>query len=295
MKAGENRLGNEKENRAEMRKIYLICGMFLLLSLSAMAVQPLWVIRAANNIRRAVTVAKRAKTAGQLVVALGKCSNSLPDEEVGRLARIASRPNGLKELNQLLGRANFIGRYGDEAGHLILQDTYLRIAIKNGRLTEKTASEVFARLQGTPGLTSLLSKINSSNFSQAKGHMRELEIALSAQRRGFTTISLGQKFADGVKKGDTDLDVFLRKNGRNFAIESKAYSGVVPDTMVKADAESLITFCRTIGGTTPVFCFETPPSGFTRHFLAEKGVKCLVGTPEEIMAKLDVLSNIMGR
>ena len=106
---------------------------------------------------------------------------------------------------------------------------------------------------------------------------------------------LGQKFADGVKKGDTDLDVFLRKNGRNFAIESKAYSGVVPDTMVKADAESLITFCRTIGGTTPVFCFETPPSGFTRHFLAEKGVKCLVGTPEEIMAKLDVLSNIMGR
>ena len=125
--------------------------------------------------------------------------------------------------------------------------------------------------------------------------MRELEIALSAQRRGFTTISLGQKFADGVKKGDTDLDVFLRKNGRNFAIESKAYSGVVPDTMVKADAESLITFCRTIGGTTPVFCFETPPSGFTRHFLAEKGVKCLVGTPEEIMAKLDVLSNIIGR
>lgn len=266
--------------------------IMLFLSLNVSAAQPVWVIKALNNIRRAIAVAQKTKTAGRMVIALGKCSNSLPDEEIGRLARVASKPDGIKELNKILGQANFIGRYGDDVGHMVLQDTYLRIAIRNGRLSERAASEVLNHLGGTPGLTSLLSKINSSNFSLAKGHLRELQIALTAQRRGFTPISLGQKFADGIKGADTDLDVFLRRNGRNYAIESKAYSGIVPDTMVRADTESLISFCQNIGETTPVFCFETPPSIFTKDFLTRKGVKCLVGTPDEIIAKLDILSNI---
>lgn len=245
-----------------------------------------------NNIRRAVLVAQKAKTAGRCAVALGKCANALPDAEINRLAQIASQPNGLKTLNKILGKANYIGLYGDESGHLILQDTYLRIAIKNNRLSNKIAEETIEYLSGTPGLTSLLSKINSNSFSQAKGHLRELEIALSAQKRGFSTVSLGQKFTDGLKKGDTDLDVLLHRNGKNFAIESKAYSGLVPDTMVKSDAESLVAFCKEIDGAIPVFCFETAPSKFAQYFLSEKGVKYIIGTPEDIVAKLDILSNI---
>ena len=264
----------------------LCCGY------SVYAAPPVWIVNAMNNIRRACIVAKNANRVSKIAVSLGKCANALPDDEIAGFAKIAAKPNGLKELNQILGKANFIGKYGDEAGHILLQDTYLRIAIKNGRLSPQMASEALERLGGTPGLTSLLSKVNSSSFSQAKGHLRELEIALSAQKRGFTPISLGQKFADGLKKGDTDLDVFIRRNGINFAIESKAYSGIVPDTMVKADAESLVAFCKEIKNTIPVFCFETPPSPAAQYFLSQRGVKCIVGTSDEIIAKLDIISTI---
>ena len=268
--------------------------LFLILfgSFKYFSAQPIWIVNALKNIRRAVMVAQRTKNATKLAVALGKCANALPDAEINRLARIASKPNGLKEMNKILGAANLPGKLGVEAGHLVLQDTYLRVAIKNGRLSKKVAAEAMEQLGGTPGFTSLLSKINSSSFSQAKGHLRELEIALFAQKRGFTTISLGEKFADGLKKGDTDLDVFLFRNGKKFAIESKAYSGIVPDIMVKADAESLIAFCKEINNTIPVFCFETPPSAFAQYFLTKKGIKCLIGNSDEIIAKLDILSNI---
>lgn len=273
-------------------KRVLLCSILFILAFNAFAAQPIWVVKTMNNIRRAILVAQKAKTAGKVIAALGKCANALPDDEINRLAQIASKPNGLKEVGKILGKANYIGKYGDEAGHLILQDTYLRIALKNGQISKKVATEALEHLGGTSGLTTLLRKINSSSFSQAKGHLRELEIALAAQKRGFSTVSLGQKFADGLKKGDTDLDVLLRKGSKNFAIESKAYSGKVPDAMVKADAESLIAFCKEIDGTVPVFCFESMPSRTAQKFLSKRGIKCLVGTPDEIVAKLDILANL---
>lgn len=274
--------------------VILLTGVLALnFSVNSMAApQPIWVVKTLNNIRKASIAASKAATAGKAIAAVGKCAHSLPDNEIEHLAKIAAKPEGLKEIGQLLGAANFIEKYGDEAGHLILQDTYLRIAIKNGKIPSSMADDVMKGLAGTPGLTTLLRKINSTSFSQAKGHMRELEIALQAQKRGFSPVSLGEKFADGLKHGDTDLDVLIRRGTKNFAIESKAYAGFVPDDMVKADAESLIVFCQEIGQTTPVFCFENPPSELAQAFLKRHGIKCLIGTAEEIAAKLDFLSSL---
>ncbi len=277
-------------HKTVMRRTLL--GVMLALSLNASAAQPTWLISTLNNIRRAIAVAGKAKTAGRVALALGKCSKALPDEEIEHLARIASKPNGVKELNKILGAANFIGKYGDDAGHLVLQDTYLRIAVQNGHISKQMASEILNHLGGTPGLTSLLSKINSSNISLSKGHMFELATALSTQKRGFTTISLGQKFSDGIKKAETDLDVFSWRDGKKFALECKAYSGNVPEIMVREDTESLLAFCRKVDGVMPVFCFESPPSAYIKDYLARKGVTCLAGTPDEIATKLDILSSV---
>ena len=266
--------------------------LIVLSEFNVMAAQPIWVVKNLNHIRRSIVIAKRAKTAGKVAVSLGKCAHALPEAEINRLAKIAAKPQGIKELNQALGKLKLPMKYGSEAGQILLQDTYLRIALRNDHLSPQKASEILKHLGGTPGLTSLLKKINSSNLALRKGHMRELEIALNARKRGFDAVSLGQKFADGLKKGDTDLDVLLRRDGINFAIESKAYSSIVPDTMVKADAESLAVFCREVGNTIPVFCFESPPSKTAERFLLQKGIKCLVGTPEEITAKLDLISSL---
>lgn len=268
---------------------FLIACFLLLFSFDASAVSPVWVVQTVNNIRRAVsTASKGVKVAGTL----GKCANALPESKIDELADIAKAPNGLKDLNQILGKANYIGRYGDEAGHLILQDTYMRIAIKNGRISKEMAEQTKKHLTNVPGLTSLLSKINSTSFSQAKGHLRELELAIHSQQRGFIPVSFGQKFADGLKKGDTDLDVLLHRNGINYAIESKAYAGKVPDTMVRADAESLLAFCRSVENTKPVFCFESEPSDAMRIFLKERNIECIKGTAYAIAAKLDIISNL---
>lgn len=276
------------------RSIALLAGTLLLCCSinSTAAPQPVWIVKTLNNIRRATVAASKAAKAGKVIAAVGKCAHALPDEEIDDLARIAAKPNGLKEVGQILGAANYIGKYGDDAGDLILQDAYLRIAIKNGKISASKADDVVKGLAGTPGLTTLLRKINSTSYSQAKGHMQELEIALQAQKRGFQPVSLGQKFADGLKHADTDLDVLIRRGSKNFAIESKAYAGFVPDDMVKADAESLLVFCNEIGQTTPVFCFESEPSTLAREFLKSRGITCLVGTAEEIAAKLDILSAI---
>ena len=263
-----------------------------LIALGALEAQPVWVVQALNNVRRAAQVASKAKHGAKIALVLGKCHRALPEAEIEKLARIAAKKNGLKEVGEILGKMNFVTKYGDEAGHLILQDTYLRIAVRNGHLSHGMASSTLKHLGGTPGLTTLLRKINSVNPSQVKGHLRELEIALSTKKRGFETISLGQKFADGLKGGDTDLDVFVRRGKINFAIESKAYSGPVPGEMARADAKSLAVFCKDVKNTMPVFCFENEPNLHTKAFLKSNNIRCLWGTPEEIAAKLDVLSSI---
>lgn len=273
-------------------KQYILWILLLFLTINLQALQPVTFIKTANNIRKAVSVSSKTISIGKTALQLGKCANAIPDKEIAKLAQIATKPNGLKEINKILGKANYIGKFGSKAGNQILQDAYLRIAVKNGRLSSKIATEVLNHFNDIPGFRSLLSKINSSSFSQSKGHLRELEIALSAQKHGFSTLSFGQKFADGIKKGNTDLDVLLFKNGKKFAIESKAYINKVPDSMVKADVQSLLAFCKNQKGTVPVFCFETAPSRYAQKYLAKNKVKYIVGSAEEIATKLDILSSL---
>ena len=263
-----------------------------MLSVTFADAAPIWVVQTANNLRRAARVAIAAKTGAQSAVVLGKCSNALPDDEIARLADIASRKGGVQEVGNILGKMELPLKYGEKTGHLILQDTYLRIAVQNGHLSKEVAANALKHLNGTPGLTSLLRKINSVSPSQVKGHLRELEIALHARQRGFQTVSLGQKFADGVKGSDTDLDVLLCRNGKNFAIESKAYSGTIPDAMARADAQSLAAFCKKIKNTVPVFCFEKAPSKFTQAYLKRHNIQFIHGTPQELAAKLDIIASI---
>lgn len=271
-------------------KKFVVASFVLVLALVGSAASPTWVVSVLNNLRRAVQTANRTKNGVKAAIALGKCQHALSEAQIDDMARIVSLPNGLEAVGKNLGKMNLIGKYGDDVGHVILQDAYLRIAVKNGRISSEFAETALKQLRGVPGLTALLRKVNSVNPAVVKGHLRELEIGAMARERGFTVVSFGQKFADGLKHGDTDLDVFLRKGLKNYALESKAYVGAVPNDMVRADAESLLVFCKEFDDTIPVFCFETMPSKFSLKWLSDKGVKAIVGSPEEVVSKLDVLS-----
>lgn len=239
----------------------------------------------ADDVVRAVSKAKTAKV-------LGLCEGALPDKEIARLAKIVKDDphHGLKKVGEQLGKANYM-KYGEYAGHAILQDTFLRIAVQNKVLPPPKAMDVWKHLKSTDGLTSLLKKINSTNLAQAKGHLRELDIGLTGAKRGGKVRSFGKKFADGVKGGDTDLDVLLEVGGKKFAIESKAYTGVVKADMIKADADSLIKFCKDNPETNPIFCFEKAESisPVAKKILEEKGIKYISGTAEDVISQIDML------
>ena len=275
--------------RIVMRSCVLLT--VFILAVAGYAASPTWVVSSLNNLRRAARVANAAKNGVKVAVAIGKCEHALSEAQIDDLAKIASRPKGLEAVGQTLGKMNLIQKYGDDVGHLILQDAYLRIAVRNGKISSELANSTLKNLSGTPGLTALLRKINTVDSHMAKGHLRELEIGIRASERDFKAVSFGQKFSDGLKRGDTDLDVFLTRGGKNYAIESKAYSGYVPNDMIRADAESLLAFSKEVSNTTPVFCFETAPSEFSLKWLSAKGVKVITGNAEEIASKLDVLSS----
>lgn len=219
------------------------------------------------------------KAGGAAVKHSPKIVKCLPEKEIARLAPMAKTP----------------GQLGKEVGKLKLSeaaraDTFMRIAVKNGVID--TAQEAAVRKMGNvEGLASLLSKINSSNANQARGHLKELQIGIACQNRGGRVVAFGRKFGDGVKKGDTDLDLLVEMKGKRFAIESKAYQSEIGTDMVRADLQSLKHYCNKIEkGTTPVFCFDKAPPELVQKVLKSENVKYLTGTGEEICIKLEVLA-----
>lgn len=210
------------------------------------------------------------------VVQAGKV---LPKSQIDDLAKLAHSPG---ELGKAVGRLNL-----DEVARV---DTFLRVAITNGVI--KHADELPIRqMTNTKGLASLLSKVNSSNLSQAKGHIKELQIGVACKKRGGKVLEFGRKFGDDIKKGDTDLDVFVEMNGKKFAIESKAYASEIPTDMVRADIKSLKHFCTEIEkGTKPIFCFDVAPPDIVQRVLRSENIPFLTGTGEEICSKLALLA-----
>ncbi len=217
----------------------------------------------------------------------GSCEHALPQSEIDELAELACKPGGITEVGKRLGAKQLVNSLGD-AGELVLQDTYLRIALKNGRINPKLAQETMemATKVKPEGLTGLLSKINANGLSKSKGHLRELEIGLSAHKHGFQVVRFGERFNDGLKKADTDLDILLRQGKKQFAVESKAYTNTVPHDTVAGDVQSLLAYCKGKPDTVPLFCFETPPSALSLRYLKDNKVKCIIGSPDDIATKL---------
>lgn len=222
--------------------------------------------------------------------ALKTVEHALPENQIDDLVKLSQKPNGWKQVGQELGKMNLIGKYGEKAGTLVLEDAYLRIAVKNGVIPLEKAVEV-QKLSGVKGLQSLLAKLNPLNPSVLKGRLQELEIGLECQKKGYSVIEFGRYFADGIKHGDTDLDLLVKINNKLVAIESKAYDSNIGMVVVSRDIDSLRIFCSKLESEAmPVFCFKNKPSKLVQKMLEEKEIECLFGTPEELVHWLDVLT-----
>jgi len=220
-----------------------------------------------------------------------RCIKLVPDDSrINQWAQIATKPGGTKKINKELGQMKLPQE--------VLDDIYTRILVAQGRLERKEAAGFMRRLNGVPGFGSALSKSMGASPANTIGHLNEVRIANNAALLNFKIVGVGVKFSDPNKKGFTDIDVLLEKNGRQIAIEAKDYPATarVPLDLFRADMLTLHEFRKANPqhNVLPVFWITNKPADTNRWRLIEMaaeqhGVKLLVGSPDMAIHQLPLL------
>jgi len=251
-------------------------------------------VKNGKKIYRAADLAKDSVRLGKGM--LGKLADGVADDVVEECAKLvkSGKPGSLDDVGAILGRLlsnpNLTARERD----ILLNDAYIRIAQKAGRLSVGEADDAFRLLKDCEGLHTLVRKCCSMNVNQAAGHLYELKQAIAFKKNGFDVIGLGIKYSDGLKSAPTDLDLLVRKGKRLFLVESKHYtSGFGAPDVIRADADSLINLKAALGAElggssniTPIFTFVSEPTPLLAKQLKLKGIPYLVGESDELVEAL---------
>lgn len=226
---------------------------------------------------------------------LGKLADSVDDDVIEVCAKfVKSGRQSLDDVGAIIGEIFKRQKLAARERALLLNDAYLRIAQKAGRITAEDADDAFRLLKDSEGLHALVRKCCTKNVNQAAGHLYEFQQAVAFARKGFKVVGVGLKYFDGIKSAKTDLDLLVKKGNRIFLIESKHYTfGTgIPD-VIRADADSLIKLkdClgRELGGSasiTPLFTFVVEPRPLLAKQLQMKGIPYFVGESEDVVAAL---------
>ena len=232
------------------------------------------------------------KRSPSIIEKLSKSSKALPDDEIIRLSKLSDEANGTGKLGKELGKLNLPND--------VLEDTFVRIAIYQRKVTRAEAEGMFARLGDTPGFRSTLRKIIGNNAAVTNGHLNELRIADSASMSGFNVLGIGEKFTDGLKKAPTDIDVVLERGGKHFAIEAKHYAPTKQISMdqYRADLDTLVEYKKTNSQRViPIFAMTNKPDGHYLKILKDeadkRGVELIFGEPQGLVEQTKILAAIL--
>lgn len=215
---------------------------------------------------------------------------AFPTARIEELAQIAMKPGGTKIVRDELGRMNV----PDE----VLEDTFARILVFQNRVERAEAEGWMQRLRGTPGFKGAMSKSMGASEANTIGHLNEVRIADSAAQGNFKVHGIGVRFKDPNKKGDTDIDVLLERNGKLFAIEAKAYpaNAAMPMDTFRADMLTLAEFRKANPKkqVVPVFAITNKPANPDVWKLIEQaakghGVEPLAGSADDVVLQLPLL------
>lgn len=239
--------------------------------------------------------------AGKAVLGpLSKKAAVLSGDEINKLAKMIKGPGDVAKVKNEVGHLVGSRNLSKEA----IEDAYTRIAIQRRNISRAEAETMFNNLRGVEGFGSTMSKIIGMNPAGTRGHLNELRIANAAAGRGFKVEGIGVKYSDGIKKGPTDLDVLLSKNGKKFPIEAKDYDDLtfhnLSNTM-RPDMDSLVAYKKMSpapGKMHPIFTVTNKPSDPNVLRLMQKeadkrGIQLIYGSPDEQMIQIKQLSEIL--
>lgn len=232
-----------------------------------------------------------AKAVGTLLLKGGKVFElALPASKIEELAKVASKPGGTKVVGDELARLNLPNE--------VLEDTFARILIAQGRVPEREAEGWMRRLSGVDGFRAAMRKSMGASDANTIGHLNEVRIADSATQANFKVRGIGVRFNDPNKTRDTDIDVLLERRGQLIAIEAKAYpsDGAIDLVKFRADMVSLVEYqaAHPSQDVVKVFSITNKPANPDTWKLLQSAadqhkVELLVGSPEELVHQLPIL------
>lgn len=233
-----------------------------------------------------------AKT-GLKITELSNSSKTLPTDEIIRLSKLSDEVKGTTKVGKELGHLNLPND--------VLEDTFMRIAIHQKKITRKDAEGMFSKLSGTPGFRSTLRKIIGNSNVGTVGHLNELRIADAASMHSFKVLGIGEKFIDGKKEAPTDIDIVLEKGGNIFAIEAKSYASKtkIPMDKYRADLDTLVMYkSKHSNKVIPVFTITNIPND-TKYLKSlkyeadKRDVQLIFGSPREQVEQINLLERIL--
>ncbi len=232
-------------------------------------------------------------SAGKQVCKIIK-NEAFPPEQIEEFVKILKETKGTKKLGNILGKKHLKNE--------VLEDTFMRIAIHQNKISKAEAEEMFMNLCGTSGFRTTLRKVVGNSAQKTSGHLNELKIANNASINGFKVRGIGVKFSDGIKKAPTDLDIVLTRKGKTFVIEAKDYA---PTTQLRLDSfrgdmDTLISYAKQNPNeyVIPVFSMTNKPSSAIKLKQLEKisekrGVQLIFGSPQAQIEKIKLLGDIL--
>lgn len=231
-----------------------------------------------------------AKAVGTLLKGGTVVKLALPASKIEEFAEIASKPGGIDTVVRELARRNLPNE--------VLEDTFARILIAQGRVPEREAEGWMRRLSGVDGFRAAMRKSMGASDAKTIGHLNEVRIADSAAQANFKVRGIGVRFNDPNKTRDTDIDVLLERRGQLIAIEAKAYpsDGAIDMVKFRADMVSLAEYqaVHSNQDVVTVFSITNKPANPDTWRLLQSAadhykVELLVGSPEELVHQLPIL------
>jgi len=228
-----------------------------------------------------------------VIMSISKNTKVLHEHDIIKLSKLSNEVKGTQKVGRELSRLRLPND--------VLEDTFLRIAIYQNKLSRSEAEQMFVRIGGTPGFRQTLRKVIGNNAVGTIGHLNELKIADSASKHGFNILGIGYKFNDGVKKSLTDVDVLIEKEGKTFAVEAKSYAVTtkIPMDKYRSDLDTLLIYKKQNHSTViPVFTITNKPINprYLKQLQYEadkRGVQLLFGSPQEQVEQMNMLAVIL--
>lgn len=178
------------------------------------------------------------------------------------------------------------------------ESAYAKILVEQGRISPTQADEWIKNLSSISGFRNTMSKMVGASDHKFVGHLFEMNMANQLHKSGYKIVSIGEKYNDAIKLGESDIDIIAKKGKTTFIFELKNYDSRLINfkevNNFERDMQTLAAYASEHNGVVPVFISKNVPANKTiKEILDAYGeknnVNVLYGDPTIATKALELL------